>query len=145
MIFEYFSIHVNPLYSISYIETHLNTLYYFQVIWIIFICLMIFGILNVLTGIFVDAAMRAAANDRTAIVHEQAQRTEEVEKVLRHAFNEIDADKSGFVTYDEYQSLFLNEEVCAAIRGSRPGWINPRGLPKTAQMIKQHYLRNQTI
>mmetsp|Transcript_1962 Transcript_1962/g.5762 ORF Transcript_1962/g.5762 Transcript_1962/m.5762 type:complete len:590 (-) Transcript_1962:96-1865(-) len=85
----------------------------FTVIWIIFVCLMIFGVLNILTGIFCEAAMQAAASDRVAILMKQREEMEYASEVLRHSFNTIDDDNSGMLTKEEFLQLLSDEEVVA--------------------------------
>jgi len=85
----------------------------FAGVWIVFICLMIFGVLNILTGIFCEAAMQAAASDRVAIIMKDREEKETAAKVLRHSFESIDEDNSGMLTKEEFLQLLADEEVVA--------------------------------
>jgi len=87
----------------------------FIAIWIFFISLMIFGVLNILTGIFVDAALSAAQNDRDSIVEQEIQDKESTINTLKTIFKKVDSDQSGSITMDEFALLMDNQEVNALL------------------------------
>jgi len=87
----------------------------FTALWMIFICVMVFGVLNILTGIFVDAAMQAAQSDRTTIIMKEKEERENATMVLKSSFDKIDVDKSGVLTRDEFVDLLQDEEVSAML------------------------------
>eukprot|EP00972_Heterocapsa_arctica_P061914 9126679-Heterocapsa_arctica.AAC.1 len=61
----------------------------FTALWLVFICVMVFGVLNILTGIFVDAAMQAARSDRMTIIMKEKDEKEQAQKVLKLSFDKI--------------------------------------------------------
>jgi hypothetical protein len=77
----------------------------FTFVWILFICTTMIGVLNVFTGIFVDAAMRSASEDHTTIVQAEQDEYENAVKTLREAFKSIDVDGSGTITEEEFLDL----------------------------------------
>lgn len=87
----------------------------FGVVWTIYIGFTLFGILNVLTGIFCDAAMQAASADRSNIIQSQLQERADLVQTVRQVFQESDADGSGRVTRDEFLNIMKNEELVAQL------------------------------
>ena len=84
---------------------------FFIVLWVFFVSLMIFGVLNILTGIFVDAALSAAQNDRDSIIEQEVSEKESTVGTLRMLFHKVDSDGSGFITSDEFTRLMEDEEI----------------------------------
>jgi len=87
----------------------------FMVLWVFFMCIMIFGVLNILTGLFVDAAMNAAKSDHTAFIREALADEMSITSTLRQSFAKSDTDGSGTLTQDEFDALLGDEEVCAML------------------------------
>lgn len=81
--------------------------------YIIYVAGMIFGVLNVLTGIFCDAAMQAATTDRenvlAAIQEDDATFVDE----LHELFHKVDTDASGKVTLEEFENTLGDPSVKA--------------------------------
>merc|ERR1712232_46049 len=88
----------------------------FGVIWTAYIAFTLFGILNVLTGIFCDAAMQAASADRSNIIETQMEQRAELVQTVRQVFLESDSDGSGHVTKAEFAEIMQNEELLAQLR-----------------------------
>eukprot|EP00929_Paragymnodinium_shiwhaense_P002964 TRINITY_DN103315_c0_g1_i1.p1 TRINITY_DN103315_c0_g1~~TRINITY_DN103315_c0_g1_i1.p1 ORF type:complete len:749 (-),score=155.10 TRINITY_DN103315_c0_g1_i1:148-2394(-) len=93
--------------------THIN--WTFGVIWTCYIAFMLFGILNVLTGIFCDAAMQAAQTDRSNVIAAQLEERACLVDTVRTIFEESDKDGSGHVTKDEFLEIIENEEMAAQL------------------------------
>jgi hypothetical protein len=83
----------------------------YAAIFVLFHGLMIFGVLNVLTGIFCDAAMQAAQQDRDNMIQERMEGKEQLVKALTRLFGDVDGDHSGFVSTDEFDSMMSNPTV----------------------------------
>jgi len=85
----------------------------YAVLWTCYIMFMIFGMLNVLTGIFVDAAFQAMNNDRDNIIQTQLEEKHSLINTIRTVFQESDDDGSGQVSLEEFQTLLKNQEMKA--------------------------------
>jgi len=80
-------------------------------IYAAYVMLVVFGILNILTGTFVDTAMQASANDRDNAIEASMQaRTSAVNK-LKEIFEETDTDGSGKISFEEFEQSLQNSEV----------------------------------
>jgi len=85
----------------------------YGIIWMAYIAFMIFGMLNVLTGIFVDAAFQAMTNDRDNIIQTQLEEKHSLINMIRGIFEDSDVDGSGQVTFLEFQKLLDNPDMVA--------------------------------
>merc|ERR1719195_342799 len=85
----------------------------YGVLWTCYTTFMIFGMLNVLTGIFVDAAFQAMNSDRDNIIQTQLEERHSLINKIRETFKTFDADNSGQVTIDEFKALLENPEMVA--------------------------------
>jgi len=66
-----------------------------------YVAIMIFAVLNILTGVFVSSAQSAATSEK-----EKSMLT-----LLKRVFNEADADGSGNLTKDEFNQLLLHPDI----------------------------------
>lgn len=81
--------------------------------FIAYIALMLLGMLNIINGVFVQAAADMSKMDReTAIVDETAKRLKLI-KSLRSIFIECDDDRSGTLSLEEFKSHMENGQVQA--------------------------------
>jgi len=88
-------------------------LYHAVILYIFFIALTVFAVLNVVTGVFVENATKLAGQDRDLVIqHNLAQREEYIEDALT-VFREADTDHSGLVTWEEFQSHLADPRVQA--------------------------------
>jgi len=86
------------------------------VLWTCYILFMIFGMLNVLTGIFVDAAIQASANDRDNMIQTQIEERHSFINMIRSVFVDSDTDNSGQVSEKEFHELLKNSEMVAYLK-----------------------------
>jgi hypothetical protein len=86
------------------------------VVFVAYVGCMIFAVLNVLTGVFVNSATAAAASER--------ERT--MLATLHKIFAEVDYDKSGNLTHTEFQALLKHKDikVCLQSLDIRPAQAN---------------------
>merc|ERR1712187_49949 len=76
----------------------------------------LFGVLNVLNGIFVDAAMQASQSDRDTVIQAQLDEKDSMVNAVTNIFKQADTDGSGHITEEEFGELMLNDEVLAHLR-----------------------------
>jgi len=79
------------------------------VVFLIFVGVAIFGLLNVVAAVFVESAMRATQHYRDLLVHEKLMRERINVQHLKEIFRNIDVDNSGTITLEEMES-FLNDD-----------------------------------
>jgi len=85
--------------------------YAFVAMWIIYIIFMVFCVLNILTGIFVDCATKAAEKDCTVAVQEQLAKDKGLEDLVKNVFLAMDKDASGALTKEEFDVLMSNTKI----------------------------------
>eukprot|EP00928_Gymnodinium_smaydae_P009011 TRINITY_DN13326_c0_g2_i1.p1 TRINITY_DN13326_c0_g2~~TRINITY_DN13326_c0_g2_i1.p1 ORF type:complete len:717 (-),score=121.21 TRINITY_DN13326_c0_g2_i1:37-1965(-) len=75
-------------------------------LFFIFISTTTFGVLNVVTSVFVESAMRSAQHYRELMIQEKSRDWETLVRHMREVFQQIDEDGSGYISMDE-MSYFL--------------------------------------
>jgi len=83
------------------------------VLFLGFIIMAVFAVVNIVTGVFVDTAMQANLRDKEVVVHEEMEDKKETLKDLKQCFVELDTDSSGRITKAELISHMRAEEVIA--------------------------------
>jgi len=89
---------------------------FYGVIWTAYVAFMVFGMLNVLTGIFVEQAMAAMVNDKDNMIQTALEERESLIQTIRNVFKDSDIDGSGYVTQQEMDVLLENPELQAYIK-----------------------------
>merc|ERR1719362_1597558 len=89
---------------------------YFGVIWTAYIGFMVFGMLNVLTGIFVEAAMDPLNNDRDNMIQAQIEERQALISTITNVFRSKDTDGSGLMTEEEMELLLQDNELTAYLK-----------------------------
>jgi len=86
-------------------------------VWTAYIAFMLFGMLNVLTGIFVDAAIQAMMTDRDNIIQTQLEERNSLINMIRGIFLQSDTDGSGEISLDEFVDLLEKPDMVAYLEG----------------------------
>jgi len=87
----------------------LNPVY--VVLFFAFINFSIFGVLNVMTSVFVETTMKSALAYRDFIVMDAQKNKETAVQHLKKVFQEMDVDKDGVLTKDEVVCFLQDERV----------------------------------
>jgi len=74
----------------------------FGFIFVLFVFFVFFSVLNVVTGVFVDGAIRHAGQQREVLVAAERKSLEEICSKLTELLVDIDTDASGTITIDEF-------------------------------------------
>lgn len=82
-------------------------------LFVFYVLFVVFGMLNVLTGVFVDRATELSHLDRDLIVESQKRKVEEFCLGLKQIFEEIDSDETGYVSWPEFEFYCGREDVLA--------------------------------
>jgi len=93
-----------PLLEVSYI---------YVVMFIMYVFFIVFGVLNVVTGAFVDSIRLVSSRDRDAVVEEELRRQNDYIAALHLIFHEADYDGSGTLTWEEFESHLQDFRVKA--------------------------------
>jgi len=72
-----------------------------------------FAVLNVMTGVFCNSAIKAAESDHEMVVQTLVQTRQELRDLVSHLFTKIDSRGVGRITYKEFEKLFQDEGVQA--------------------------------
>jgi len=100
---------VSPLADISQ---------WYQVMFTLYVVFVVFGVLNVLTGVFVQTAGEII--DRDLIVESEEARAEGFMKEMKSLFDEFDTDKTGKLSWTKFHTYIKKEKVQA--------YLSARGL-----------------
>lgn len=82
-------------------------------IFIFYIFVMHFGVLNVVIGTFVAPATEIAAKDREALVKYELRQWHVYTERIKTFFQEADLDKSGTLSWEEFRAHLENQKVRA--------------------------------
>jgi Ca2+-binding EF-hand superfamily protein len=85
-------------------------------LWIVYVGCMLFGLLNIATGVFVDSAMKCADSDHVIAMMEQKQKERDLKQLLRNLFVELGKDRTDRLTEDEFDMLMRHEEVLSFLQ-----------------------------
>jgi hypothetical protein len=88
---------------------------FYGVGFVIYIAIMIFGTLNVITGIFVEGAIQKARSDRELKLAAEVDRHRNMIRQLMHLFKELDDDESGTITFEEWDGFTRSKDAKAAL------------------------------
>jgi len=88
----------------------------YELLFFTFEAFSVLALLNVVTGVFVDGAMRSAANDRDLVIQDQMSQDSTYMKELRKLFMEADVDRTGCVSLQEFLDYVQDERVQSYLR-----------------------------
>merc|ERR1712060_810812 len=78
-----------------------------------YILFMAFGLLNVLTGIFVHLAIEAAQHDGKAGIQAQLEERQGFVTQIKLIFEAADTDSTGMISQGEFENMLENEQLLA--------------------------------
>lgn len=90
-----------------------HTTWFYMVIFAFYITFVVIGVLNVLTGIFVERAQELSGLDRDLLVQSEMKRDKAFLDQMKNIFEEADEDNSGSITWDEFKKYLENDEIRA--------------------------------
>jgi len=82
---------------------------------IFFVSFTIFGVMNVVTGIFVDRALYISQVDRNIIIRDEMAKTQSYVEELRRAFHKMDRNGDGTLTREEARTSLDQPSVKALL------------------------------
>jgi len=81
-----------------------------------FIFFTMFALLNIVTGIFVEAATTSVQNDNDEVVLEEMSKDDSNLKQLLTIFVDADKDRSGYITLSEFKTLLNDNRTVLLLR-----------------------------
>merc|ERR1712048_527584 len=81
--------------------------------FILFIIFMVFVMLNIISGVFIERAFTVINHDRDFWMLEEAHAKKKYQNRVLGLFHEMDEDASGEVNYEEFQDAIANPHVQA--------------------------------
>jgi len=78
-------------------------------LFLAFISLCFFGVLNIVTSVFVESAMLSTQHYRELMVEEKMRSKEMYARHMRDIFRQIDMDNSGFISLQELQKFVADD------------------------------------
>merc|ERR1719326_2195270 len=85
----------------------------YRYFFLLFIVFTLFAIVNIVTGVFVEAALQSNLKDRDIIAHEEILTKKRYLESMQDIFEEMDSDEQGTITLDEFESKLQDERVIA--------------------------------
>jgi len=85
----------------------------FQLGFVLYIFFMTFGVMNIVIGTFVDQAWEVSQRDRDATIARELDKTKEYATNIRRFFFEADKDRSGMLSWEEFQKHLDDDRVKA--------------------------------
>jgi len=83
--------------------------YYF--IFLVFVCVLFFAVLNIVTGIFLQNAEKASQHDLANVARENDKRQKLDQRHLKQLFQEMDKNNSGSINAAEFAEALENKAV----------------------------------
>jgi len=81
-----------------------------------FVFFTVFGVMNIITGIFVDKAIVVATVDREQVIQEHLSQRDSELMTMKQIFDEADTDQSGSISWDEFENHLGDPRVRAHLR-----------------------------
>merc|ERR1719221_1503721 len=91
------------------INEHLHWL--FAVLFLVFVSVTVFGIMNVLTSVFVESALQSVQHYKDLLIQESMKAKKMYVDHLREVFKEIDTDDSGSITLYEMEQFLTDPSL----------------------------------
>merc|ERR1712232_199243 len=85
----------------------------YGLLFIVYIFLSLIAIMNLLTGMFVEKAVRAAMPDREELILEQHKAIIEQAKEFRKLCRALDLDKTGTISFQDFAASLKDETIVA--------------------------------
>jgi len=92
-------------------EPIIETGFFYRCLFLFYVVFMTIGLLNILTGIFVNVAMQSSAMSREIAVDEAISNRDAVVKEVIELFLEADEDGSGSLSWEEFEEFIKDEKI----------------------------------
>jgi len=96
----------------EYVLRSMSVIYSFMLL--LYVCLMLLAMMNIVTGIFVNDAIEGAQRDVDLQAQSELERSNKVMDELKRLFRTFDSDGSCAITKDEFEKHMVDESVKSA-------------------------------
>lgn len=101
---------------------------WYTLFFVFYVAVVVFGIMNILTAIFVESASHVSEIDRDLVIHEQFCRRNSSVNAMKRIFHAADTDKSNTITKIELEAHLQDPQVNAYLRFLEINIHEARGL-----------------
>merc|ERR1719464_326212 len=88
----------------------------YTILFLVFVTFAVLALLNVVTAVFINAALQRSQNDRELAVQQELESKDELVSVIQEVFMELDTNQSGSLSIDEFQKHIEDEKIQAYLR-----------------------------
>eukprot|EP00413_Alexandrium_margalefii_P005390 CAMPEP_0204521954 /NCGR_PEP_ID=MMETSP0661-20131031/6060_1 /ASSEMBLY_ACC=CAM_ASM_000606 /TAXON_ID=109239 /ORGANISM="Alexandrium margalefi, Strain AMGDE01CS-322" /LENGTH=268 /DNA_ID=CAMNT_0051527583 /DNA_START=47 /DNA_END=853 /DNA_ORIENTATION=+ len=88
----------------------------YELLFCLFVTFTSLALLNVVTGVFVDSAMRSAATDRNVVIQDQMAQESSYARELKKLFMEADEHQTGLLSQEEFLDYLRDQHVQSYLR-----------------------------
>jgi hypothetical protein len=88
----------------------------YRCLWTFYIIFVVIGVMNVLTGIFVERACELSGLDKDLVVQAEMKRNEAFLVEMKKIFDEADVNRSGTINWHEFKAYLENPRVQTYLR-----------------------------
>jgi len=85
----------------------------YRILFLLFVSFALFAVVNVVTGVFVESAIRTSGKDRNTVIREELQDQSRYLNSMQEVFEEMDADDTGSISLDEFEKHLGDDRVIA--------------------------------
>mmetsp|Transcript_42636 Transcript_42636/g.76676 ORF Transcript_42636/g.76676 Transcript_42636/m.76676 type:complete len:248 (-) Transcript_42636:97-840(-) len=83
----------------------------YSCLFLVYITFSLFGVVNIVTGVFVEGAMQASQGDSEVLIYEEMESKKEYLNSVRKLLDEMDMDDNGEITLDELMESLQDQRV----------------------------------
>lgn len=96
--------------ALEEVDLHYDTRFY-EIAFYAFTAFAVLGVLNVVTGIFVQGSLAKVSAEKEAMIEEEMTKKRAFVRGIEELFMEIDADDSGCITVEEFEDCVQDEQM----------------------------------
>merc|ERR1719245_2826106 len=102
--------------------------WFYQPVFVVYMCFMVFGVLNVFTGTFVDQSLQAAHKDTHNMMQVQLSERQAILKVVKDLFGAMGDNGSQMLTRQQFAHMLTDPHVIAYLRALDVNLNEARGM-----------------
>jgi len=102
--------------GVSWVEpaAELHKVHWSWTIWMsLYVAFVMFAVLNIVTGIFIESAFKSAQNDQDVVIQEEMNHEDSLAHGFLEVFQRCDSDKSGYIDAEEFDMNLSDHRVRA--------------------------------
>lgn len=88
----------------------------YTLLFLVFVTFAVLALLNLVTAVFINAAMQRSMNDRELAVQQELESKEELSAILQTVFLELDTGGTGSLSAKEFENHIEDDKIMAYLR-----------------------------